>query len=250
MYDHSTIMTHLNLQSKIANEWEYLTNKTVSDFLTRKGWPFSKNSFIQAYFGNDKLDERFGEVEFSKYGQCCTFKNLPAQKIEGSSHGFKILLNIMHNAYPVSEFGIGDDIKGASSGVRVFIDDVESDYFDYRHGRDLSIGSVNSLGITKRVDKYLPPPHGICNNTVKFKTDSSCLYDWYTKQVIKNCDCRTFFQKNSSVEECTLQRVINCKDFLKNLKNQKPPNSTCPQLCEEIKYKIDYTSTTSIIHGL
>ena len=93
----------------------------------------------------------------------------------------------MHNAYPLNEFGLSDDVKGVSAGLRVFIDDDDSEYFDYRHGINLPIGSVSSLGITKHVDKFLTPPHGICDNSVKFKTDSSCLYDWYTKEIIANC---------------------------------------------------------------
>ena len=42
---------NVNLKSKIGKEWEYLTNKTASDFLNIKGWPYNEKSFVKTDVG-------------------------------------------------------------------------------------------------------------------------------------------------------------------------------------------------------
>lgn len=173
---------------------------------------------------------------------------LPSLKKEGPGQGLKLVLNIMHEAYPLNEFRMDEMVEGVGAGIRLFFDDSNSEYFDYRTANNIPIGTYASIGLTKHVSNFLTPPHGICDNSTEYHTDSQCFIAWYTNQVIENCNCKTFFDKSENVDECTLTDVINCKDFLKKLKNQKPDKKTCPQLCKEIKYtpKITYSDFSMV----
>ena len=68
--------------------------------------------------------------------------------------------------------------------------------------------------------------------------------------MVKNCNCKTFFDKSEIHQECTLTDVINCKQFLLDLKNQKPDEKTCPQLCKEVKYSAKITYSDFSMTGL
>ena len=76
-------MFYLKLQSKITDTWENLTDKTVSEFLNIKGWPFNDKTFIHIQMGSKNIDKKLSEVELSKHGQCYVFKDFPAQTLEG-----------------------------------------------------------------------------------------------------------------------------------------------------------------------
>ena len=181
-----TIEHFLTEQAKLNSKWELLENKTASQFL-RKGWPMNSKTFIWNSFDNKELDlSTYHETEFSKYGQCHVLKNLPLQKQEGV--GLKLLLNIMQNSYPVSEVKITDNmIKGVTSGVKIFVDDEKSNYIDHSYATDIPVGSFASLQLGKKIDHFLPPPHGICNRTVQFSSYSQCFTDWYLKEFEKIC---------------------------------------------------------------
>lgn len=240
------IESFVDKTAKLGKTWESLSDKTASVFLSRSGWTFDQESrptFVYSSLNSDNLDiKKYHTVELSKYGQCHVINNLPPLKNEGPGQGLKLILNVMHEAYPMNEFSI-EDVEGFFAGIRVFFDDSNSEYFDYRHANNIPIGTYASIGLRKQVSNFLEPPHGICNNRTDFQTDSQCFVAWYTKEVIKHCNCKTFFDKSESVKECTLTDVIECKEFLQVLKNKKPDNQTCPQLCKEIKYetKISYS---------
>jgi len=239
----STIEHFVDEEVKLDGiNWEKLENMNTSTFLNLKGWPFDERTIMFSSMNGQKIDlKNYHKIELSKYGQCHVFTDLPDQKLEGSGQGLRVFVNIVQSAYSLNELKINEEmVEGVKSGVRVFIDDAESEQYDYRYGTDVPVGGFTRLELTKKIDEFLPPPHGICNQTVTFKTYSQCFNSWYLNQVEKLCGCTSFFDSRArNVSECTLKNVIDCKKELIELKNKKPSDEDCPQQCEVVSFNVD-----------
>ena len=74
----------------------------------------------------------YHEIELTKFGKCHVLRNIPAQK---NKHGLILWINANHQHYYDSELKIDDRVvDGVYAGVRVFLEDVESEYIDARYG--------------------------------------------------------------------------------------------------------------------
>ena len=129
----------VNKTSQINGYWQGLANKTASLFLMESGWPFDqheRSTFVTSSLNSKKLSvEKYHTIELSKYGQCHVINKLPSLKQEGPGQGFKLMINIMTEAYPLNEFRVDDEmIEGEVVGIRLSFDDPNSLYFDYQTG--------------------------------------------------------------------------------------------------------------------
>ena len=131
----STIEHFVDRKVKIDGvTWEKLEHMNTSTFLNAKGWPFDTRTILFSSMNGEKIDlNDYHKVELSKYGQCHVLADLPEQKREGSGQGLRVLVNIVQSAYSLNELRINDEmVEGVKSGVRVFIDDTESEVYDYK----------------------------------------------------------------------------------------------------------------------
>ena len=128
----SEIESFVNKTAKLDKSWEVLSNKTASTFLTERGWPFDqdlKPSFVFSSINSEQIDvSNYNTIELSKYGQCHVIDKLPELEKEGPGQGFKLILNIMHEAYPLNEFHLDEMVEGLTAGIRLFFDDSKSQY--------------------------------------------------------------------------------------------------------------------------